>query len=131
MSDISRKLKKILKQWGFGEVEADIFAHLSTSDGLTAKEISDKIGYAYSTTINSLNNLIRMGYVERSKKERKFVYFANLDFVKIIEREISKTSNLLKELKNEICKLEDKYKSKLRELVLKIEHAIKYLEARG
>lgn len=127
---IKNKLRNVLKQWGLGEAEADIFATLATSQGMTAKEISDELGYAYSTTINCLNSLRRMGYVERSRKERKFVYFANIDFAKLVEREIKKLSNSLREVMGEIYRVEGKYKGKLKELALKIEKAIKYLEAK-
>ncbi|RLF45791.1 MAG: hypothetical protein DRN29_06085 [Thermoplasmata archaeon] len=125
---VRKKLGEVLKQWGFGEIEADIFAILATKDKLTAKEISKEAGCAYSTTINSLNSLRRMGYVERTRKNRKFVYSANLDFVKIIDREINKISGLLNDLKQEIHKLGGKYKEGIKELAIKVEKALKYLE---
>ncbi len=127
---LRKKLRDIIKQWGIGDVEAEIFAILATSDGLTAKEISDELGYAYSTTINSLNSLRRMGYVERTRRNRRFVYFANIDFVRIIDQEMKKLTISLKDIIKEIRQLEDKYKNKLKELANKIENAIKYLEAR-
>lgn len=128
---VRKKLRNVLKEWGLGEAEAEIFATLATSDGLTAKEISDELGYAYSTTINCLNNLRRMGYVERSKKKRKFVYFANTDFASLVEREIKKITSSLKEIVREIHELEDRYKNRLKELAMRIEKAIKYLEGKS
>ena len=130
MKKIERKLRNVLRHWGFGEIESAIFATLATSDGLTAQEISHSIGYAYSTTINSLNNLIRLGYVERMRGDKKFIYFANLDFVKIMERESKKISSLLRELFDEIHEIEDSYKDRLKKLKAKIEKAIKYLEGK-
>jgi len=128
---IRKKLSNVLKEWGLGEAEAEIFATLATSGGLTAKEISDELGYAYSTTINCLNNLRRMGYVERSKEKRKFIYFANTDFAGLVEREIKKMTSSLKEIVREIHKLEDRYRNKLKELAVRIEKAIKYIEGKG
>ncbi len=125
---IKKKLRKLLKHWGLGEAEADVFATLAMSDGLTAKDIANELGYAYSTTINCLNNLMRMGYVERDKKDRKFVYFANTNFVKFVDDEIKKIKTSLKEIAKEIYR--GGYKEKLRNLAIKIENAIKYLESK-
>lgn len=99
---IKNKLREVLKNWGFGDIEAEIFATLSTKNEMTAQEISDEVKCAYSTTINSLNSLRRMGYVSRRRKNRKFVYSANLDFVKIMDKEIKKLSGMLRDLAKEI-----------------------------
>ncbi len=128
---MKKKLREILKQWGFGEIEADIFATLTTRDGLTASEIAKEVGCAYSTTINSLNTLRRMGYVERARKDRKFVYFANIDFVKIMDEEMSRISRLLKELHSEIDGLRGVYREKMKGLAAKVERAIKYIEGKA
>ena len=128
---VRKKLREVLKRWGFGEIEADVFATLATKDNMTANEIAREVGCAYSTTINSLNALRRMGYVERSRKDRKFIYSANLDFVRIIDEEMSRISGLLKELKKELAELKGKYKEGLKELAFKVEKALKYIEEKA
>ena len=128
---VRKKLREVLKRWGFGEIEADVFATLATKDNMTANEIAREVGCAYSTTINSLNALRRMGYVERSRKDRKFIYSANLDFVRIIDEEMGRISGLLKELKKELAELKGKYKEGLKELAFKVEKALKYIEEKA
>jgi len=127
---VRKKLREVLKRWGFGEIEADIFATLATKNGMTANEIAREIGCAYSTTINSLNVLRRMGYVERTRKDRKFVYSANIDFVKIIDEEMNRISKLLKELRKEIKGLKGIYREKMKELAIKVEKALNYIEGK-
>ncbi|MBC7129373.1 MAG: BlaI/MecI/CopY family transcriptional regulator [Thermoplasmatales archaeon] len=130
MKKIKEKLKRLLKYWGFEDIESEIFATLMTSDGLTAEEIANSIGYAYSTTVNSLNSLARMGYIERVRKQRKFVYSAKIDFVKIIEQEMRKISSMLKEIANDF-KGKISYRKKFSKLAQKIEEALKYIEKMG
>ncbi len=130
MKKIKEKLVSLLKHWDFEDIESSIFATLMTSDALTAEEIANSIGYAYSTTINSLNKLIRMGYIEKIRKGRKFVYFPNMDFVKIIEAEMKKISSMLKEISSEF-KNKISYRKQFLNLAKKIEEAIKYIERLG
>ncbi|MEM2583549.1 MAG: helix-turn-helix domain-containing protein [Candidatus Thermoplasmatota archaeon] len=130
MKKIKEKLRRLLKYLGFEDIESEIFATLMTSDGLTAEEIANSIGYAYSTTVNSLNNLSRMGYIEKVRKERKFVYFPKIDFVKIIEQEMRKMSSMLKEIALEF-KDKISYRKKFSNLTQKIEEAIRYIEKMG
>lgn len=130
MKKIEEKLKRLLKHWGFEDIESAIFATLMTSDGMTAEEIANSIGYAYSTTINSLNNLSRMGYIERVRRDRKFVYFPKIDFVKIINSEMGKISSMLREIASEF-RSKISYRKKFSKLAEKIEEAIKYIERMG
>lgn len=127
---VKNKLREVLKNWGFGDIEAEIFATLSTKNEMTAQEISDEVNCAYSTTINSLNSLRRMGYVSRRRKNRKFVYSANLDFVKIMDKEIEKLSGMLRDLAEEIQQIKGKYKERIKDLKVKVEKAIRYLEGK-
>ncbi|HEC88872.1 MAG TPA: ArsR family transcriptional regulator [Thermoplasmata archaeon] len=127
---VKNKLREVLKNWGFGDIEAEIFAILSTKNEMTAKEISNEAKCAYSTTINSLNILRRMGYVTRRRKERKFVYSANLDFVKIMNKETEKLSGMLRDLADEIHQIKGKCREKIKDLGVKVEKAIRYLEGK-
>ena len=129
--EIRKKLSEIFMYWGLGNIEAQISATISTKSGLTAQQISDEIGYAYSTTINSLNNLRRMGYVERTKKNRRFLYTFNVEFVEFIKKEIGKVSRILKDLSYEIQRFKGSYKDRLSDLTSKIEEALDFLEIKG
>lgn len=127
MREIENKIRSIFRHWKFGEIESNIMGVLLSSPRpLTAMEIANKIGYAYSTTVNSLNDLIRRGYVEKRRKERKYVYSADIDFVKIIEMEKKKLTHMLKELFEELRKMDAK--ERFGRLLEKIRIAMKYLE---
>lgn len=125
---IENKIAEIMKHYGLGDCEASIIATLSTHGEMTAKEIAEKTGYAYSTIVNSLNYLRRIGFVKKGKINRLCIYSTDLDFIKMIEEDRKKLSNLLDTLREEIKIIEDKYKDKLSNLVLKIENALKYLK---
>lgn len=71
-----------------------------------------------------------MGYIEKVRKERKFVYFPNIDFVKIIENEINKASTMLKEIAREFGN-KISYRKKFSKLAKKIEEALRYIERLG
>ena len=118
---------EIMRHYGFGDSEAAIMAVLAINGKLTAKEIAEKTGYAYSTVINALNFLKRTGFVLKEKKNRICIYSTNLDFVRIIQEDRARLSNLLNSLKEDIKNAEEKYKDKLTHLILKIENALKYL----
>lgn len=122
-------IKKVAKHWGLGEIESSIYAIIVTSEPfLTAREIAQKIGYAYSSTINGLNNLVRSGFSEKRRENGKNVYSPTIDFVEIIKKEVDDIHSLLKQVAGSIYALESTYKRKLSELLERIEKAIGYLE---
>ena len=122
-------IKKIAKHWGFGEIDSSIYAVIVTSERpLTAYEISNKIGYAYSSTINALNQMVRAGFLEKKRENGKNVYLPTMDFVDIIRKDSENIRSLLQQIANRIHSLEGKYKQKFESLLQGIEKAIGYLE---
>ncbi|MEA2054421.1 MAG: helix-turn-helix domain-containing protein, partial [Candidatus Thermoplasmatota archaeon] len=126
---VENNVKNVLNHWGFEELSSSIYTALAISGKpLTAREISKHIDYAYSTTINALNNLIKLGYIQKMRDGRKNVYAANTDFVDIIHGERNRLFSLLRETSDEIHKLKSSYKRKLGGVLKMIENAIHYLE---
>ncbi len=120
-----QSLKDVMIHWGFGDTEASIYALLALSARpMTAKEIAENIGRAYSSVVNELNKLIRHGMVTRSKGEKCYHYSAVIDVIKIIRNERRKVINLLTEVKND---LEEVYDESILELKNHVEEALKYL----
>ncbi len=123
--DAYRSLKDIMIHWGFGDTEASIYALLALSSRpMTAKEISEKIGRAYSSVVNELNKLIRYGMVTRGKSGRCYYYSAVVDVMKIIKNERRKVINLLSQTKES---LERTYGDSFNELKRHLDEAIRYL----
>ncbi len=120
-----QSLKDVMIHWGFGDTEASIYALLALSaKPMTAKEIAEKVGRAYSSVVNELNKLIRHGMVTRSKGEKCYHYSAVIDVIKIIRNERRKVINLLTEVRND---LEEMYDESVEELKNHVEEALKYL----
>ena len=118
-----RRVKALMMNWGFAEGCSAIYAVLITSrEPLSAEEIGEKTDYAYSSTINYLNTLIRIGLVERVRSIKKNVYMANVNFVELIKAEREKVMAYLKQL-DEVLEGEKDLES----LSEKVEHAIAYL----
>jgi len=118
-----RRVKVLMMNWGFAEGCSAIYAVLITSrEPLSAEEIGGKTDYAYSSTINYLNTLIRIGLVERVRSIKKNVYMANVNFVELIKAEREKVMAYLKQL-DEVLEGEKDLES----LSEKVEHAIAYL----
>jgi len=118
-----RRVKALMMNWGFAEGCSAIYAVLITSrEPLSAEEIGGKTDYAYSSTINYLNTLIRIGLVERVRSIKKNVYMANVNFVELIKAEREKVMAYLKQL-DEVLEGEKDLES----LSEKVEHAIAYL----
>lgn len=129
MDRLMDDIKKITKHLGFGEIDSSIYAAIIISEKpLTAHEISDKIGYAYSSTINALNHMVRIGFLEKKREGRKNIYIPTMDFVEIIKRDRENVCSLLQQIANRIHDLEGKYKEKFGVLLQRIEKAIGYLE---
>ena len=125
---IRKKLCEILLHWGFGNIEADISATIATNKELTAQEISNEVGCAYSTTINSLNQLRRIGYINRSRHNRKYVYSFNADFISIISDNMQKLGQMLQDLSDEIHQARGKYKYRITDLALKVDNTLEFLK---
>lgn len=119
-----RRVKAMMMNWGFGEGCSFIYAVLITSlEPLSAEEIGERTNYAYSSTINYLNTLIRMGLVERVRSVRKNLYVANVNFVALIKAELEKVKGYLNQLGAELEGIKD-----LEHLRGKVERAIDYLK---
>ncbi len=97
-----RETKALMMHWGFGETCSSIYALLFVSEEpLTAKEVADELGYAYSSMINELNKLRRESVISRERKGRKYVYSSRRDVESILLREKEKTLSILNRM-NEI-----------------------------
>ena len=123
MDHAVRRLKALMTDWGFAEGCSSVYAVLLTSrEPLSAKDIGERTSYAYSSTINYLNTLIRVGLVERVRSIKRNVYMANVNFVELIKAEREKVMAHLKQLDELIQGTKD-----LEHLSEKVEHAIAYL----
>ncbi|HID20329.1 MAG TPA: hypothetical protein EYP28_05275 [Methanophagales archaeon] len=96
---------------------------ITTHKPLSAEEIGERTNYAYSSTINYLNTLIRLGLVERFREFRKNRYVANVNFVELIKAERERVKSYLKQLGSDIEGIKD-----LEPLRDKVESAIAYLK---
>ena len=120
---VIRRVKALMMNWGFAEGCSAIYAVLIASrEPLSAEEIGKKADYAYSSTINYLNTLIRIGLVERVRSIKKNVYTANVNIVELIRTEHEKVMAYLKQLDDAL-----KGEKDLEHLSEKVEHAIAYL----
>lgn len=123
MDHAVRRVKALMMDWGFAEGCSSVYAVLLTSrEPLSAKDIGERTSYAYSSTINYLNMLIRAGLVERVRSIKRNVYMANVNFVELIKAEREKVMSHLKQLDELIQGTKD-----LEHLSEKVEHAIAYL----
>lgn len=123
MEGIVRRVKVMMMNWGLGEGCSSIYAVLIAScEPLSAEEISERTSYAYSSTINYLNTLIRMGLVARFRRIRKNRYLANVNFVELIKTERERVMGYLNLLRDDLEGIKD-----LEHLSEKVEHAIDYL----
>ncbi len=119
-----RLVKSMMMNWGFGEGCSFIYAVLIISrEPLSAEGIGEKTNYAYSSTINYLNTLMRMGLVERIRSIRKNLYMANVNFVELIKAEREKVLGYLNHLGADLEGMKD-----LEHLREKVERAIDYLK---
>jgi len=124
MDHAVRRVKALMMDWGFAEGCSSVYAVLLTSrEPLSAKDIGERTSYAYSSTINYLNTLIRVGLVERVRSIKRNVYMANVNFVELIKAEREKVMAHLKQLDEVIQGTKD-----LEHLSEKVEHAIAYLK---
>jgi DNA-binding transcriptional regulator GbsR (MarR family) len=120
---VIRRVTAILTNWGVSEGCSSIYAVLLASPGpLTAEEIGERAHYAYSSTINHLNTLIRMGLVTRVRGIGKNLYLANMSIVELIKAERAKLTRYLSQLRDELDGVKD-----LDHLRAKVDHALLYL----
>lgn len=118
-------MKRVMKQWGFGDACSSIYALLAVSgEALTAREISEHVEYAYSSVINEINFLIREGLVERNRKGKKYVYTAVTDFLEIIRNERMRLMGMLEEMKDSLKNLKGEH---VDFLLNSIEESLRYL----
>ena len=90
---------------------------------MSAREIAEEIGYAYSSVVNALNRLKRFQLIEREQKGKCYIYTPVTDIVKIIRNERKVVRNYLIEVEEALKKEEDKYS----ELLKCIKEGIEYL----
>ncbi|MCD6477676.1 MAG: hypothetical protein J7K87_01610 [Candidatus Aenigmarchaeota archaeon] len=126
---VEENIKKILNHWGFGEICSSIYAVLSLSDKpLTARELSRKIGYAYTTTINALNHSIGLGHIRKMRKDGSNVYYIDADISDIVKEELIKFVKVLEDTKKSIHTLDEKYRLRLKGLLKTINNSIQFLK---
>ncbi len=113
-----RETKRLMMHWGFGETCSSIYALLFISeDSMTAKEVADELGYAYSSMINELNKLRREGVIIRERKGRKYAYAAVKSIDSILLKEKEKTLSILKMMGEHMKKHRDMLEEKAWESV--------------
>ena len=129
VKQVENNLKMVLKHWGFGEICSSIYAALALSDKpLTAREISNHINYAYTTTINALNHAIGLRHIKKMRLGRKNVYTIDADMADIINERLNHFLKLLESTEKSILQLDEKYKEKLRGAYKTINNAINILK---
>ncbi len=113
-----RETKRLMMHWGFGETCSSIYALLFISEkSITAEEIADELGYAYSSMINELNKLRREGVITRERKGRKYAYAAIKSVDSILLKEKQKTLSILKMMSEQMKKHRDMLEEKAWESV--------------
>ena len=123
MERIVGRVKAIMMNWGVGEGCSFVYAILiAAGEPLSAEEIGERTDYAYSSTINHLNTLIRMGLVTRIRRIRKNLYRANMNFVELIKAERARVMGYLNQLREDLEGVKD-----LEHLKEKVDRALLYL----
>ena len=117
-------LKKVMLHWGFTHIEASVYSLLLLKKkAMSAREIAEETGYAYSSVVNSLNRLKRFQLVEREKKGKCYFYTPVTNIVEIIRNERRIVRNYLIEVREALKEGGEKYS----ELLKCIEEGIEYL----
>ena len=126
---VERNIKQVLNHWGFGEICSSIYAALALSDRpLTAKEISKRIDYAYTTTINALNRIIGLGHIRKMRQGGKNVYYIDSDLSDIIKEKLRHFLEILEETEKSIKQLDDRYRERLKGALKTVDSAIQFLK---
>ena len=126
---VERNIKQVLNHWGFGEICSSIYAALALSDRpLTAKEISKRIDYAYTTTINALNRTIGLGHIRKMRQGRKNVYYIDSDLSDIIKEKLRHFLEILEETEKSIKQLDEEHRKRLKGALKTVDSAIQFLK---
>ncbi|MDD5778514.1 MAG: helix-turn-helix domain-containing protein [Candidatus Thermoplasmatota archaeon] len=129
IAQVKNNIKKVLSHSGFEDIECSIYAALVLANRpLTAREIAHETSYAYSTTINALNALIKQGHVHKTRRSRKNVYCLATDLAHIVKARINRFSDLLQTTAASIHRLDERYKERLREVLETVNNALCALE---
>lgn len=132
IENVEENIKQIFRHWGFGELCSSIYAALALSDHpLTAKEISEHIEYAYTSTINALNKSIELGHIRKMRQGRKNVYYMNCDLADIVKENLRQFFEILKQTEKSIKQLDERYKKRLEDLLKVVTDAIDFLKMEG
>jgi predicted transcriptional regulator len=128
MLHVERNIKDVLSHGGFDEIDASIYTALTLAgEPMTATEIADGIGYAYSTTINALNRLIRLGHVSKHRRGRRNIYYPATDLTGIIQAELHRFVSLLKQTAHSIQQL-DEQRQRIDDVLDMVHRSIRFLE---
>ena len=129
IKSVEENIRLIFKHWGFGEICSSIYAVLSLSDRpLTAKEISEHIDYAYTSTINALNKGIELGHLRKLRQGRKNVYYIDSDLSDIIKEKLSQFLEILEETEKSIKQLDERHRERLENFLKTLGSAIQFLK---
>ncbi|HEC89082.1 MAG: hypothetical protein DRN12_05560 [Thermoplasmata archaeon] len=132
IKQVENNLKMVLRHWGFGEICSSIYATLAVSDRpLTAREISERINYAYTTTINALNRSIGLRHIKKIRENGRNVYTIETDLSDIIRERLNYFLLLLEETEDSIRKLDGNLKAKLRGVFRMIDNAKNFIKKIG
>jgi len=129
MTDITNQkvftaLRKVMLHWGFTHIEASVYSLLLLKKkAMSAREIAEEIGYAYTSVVNALNQLKRFQLVEREKRGKCYFYTPVNNIVEIIRNERRIVRSYLIEVREALKKGGEKYS----ELLKYVEEGIKYL----
>jgi len=119
---VIRRVAEILATWGISDGCGSIYAVLIAARApLSAYEIGDRTHYAYSSTINYLNSLSRMGLVTKMRRLRKNLYRANMSLVELIKADRAKMKGHLHQLRDDLEGL-----TGLEHLKESVDHALWY-----
>lgn len=128
IQQVERNIKSVLSHGGFEEIESSIYAALALADApMTAREIADEINYAYTTTINALNHLIKLGHVSKRRQGRKNVYHLATDLTSIVKEDIRSFITLLKRTARSIQQLDRQHRQRIDNVLDMVNRSIAFL----
>lgn len=128
IKNVEENIKLLFKHWGFGEICSSIYAALALSDhSLTAKEISEHIDYAYTSTINALNKAIELGHIGKMREGKKNVYYIDSDLSDIIKENLRHFLEILEDTEKSIDQLDESHRERLQDFLKTLDSAIQFL----
>ncbi len=126
---VKHNIKDVLSHGGFEEIDSSIYTALALADEpMTAREIAAETGYAYSTTINALNHLIKLGHVGKRRDGRKNIYFLTTDLTRIVKEEVHRFISLLRQTARSIQRLDDARRQRVDDVLDMVNRSIRFLE---